>query len=111
MGKAAQNEHDQNSLYKRDPYTWALEQARALRERRSAALDWDNVAEEIEDVGQRQRDKLTSYLARILQHLWKLSHWSSMRTRNQRIWRVEIDAYRDSAHQQLRRNPGLKGSI
>jgi hypothetical protein len=35
------------SLYERDYYTWALEQARALREHRLEDLDWDNVADEV----------------------------------------------------------------
>jgi Domain of unknown function DUF29 len=36
-------------LYDEDHYSWALEQARAWRERRTERLDWNNLAEEVED--------------------------------------------------------------
>ena len=42
-------------LYERDYYTWTQEQARALRDRRTEAVDWTNVAEEIEDLGKSER--------------------------------------------------------
>ena len=38
-----------NELYWRDSYSWALEQADALRRRDFDAVDWENVIEEIED--------------------------------------------------------------
>jgi hypothetical protein len=60
------------SLYERDPYTWALEQARALRERRVAEVDWDNLAEEVEDLAGRQPDSLKSYCRVLIEHLLKL---------------------------------------
>ena len=31
-----------------DVYTWAIEQAGAVRDRRAQALDWNNLAEEVE---------------------------------------------------------------
>jgi hypothetical protein len=98
-------------LYERDNYSWALKQARGLRERRSEWLDWDNLAEEVEDLARRHADALISYLARILQHLWKLAHWTQMRQRNERIWLAEIDAYRERANRLLVKNPGLKASL
>jgi hypothetical protein len=35
-------------LYESDYYTWALGQARALRAHSTKALDWENLAEEVE---------------------------------------------------------------
>lgn len=52
---AMKSDSADGSLYERDPYTWALEQARALRERRAAAVDWDNLAEEVEDLAADKR--------------------------------------------------------
>jgi hypothetical protein len=45
-----------DDLYDRDFYVWTREQAQALRARRAGAndLDWDRLAEEIEDVGSEQ---------------------------------------------------------
>ena len=47
-------------LYERDYYSWALEQAALLRERRIAELDFDNLAEEVEDLGRSLADQLES---------------------------------------------------
>ena len=50
---------------------WARGQAACLRAGRFADLDIEAVAEEIEDLGRRQRDALESRLAVLLLHLLK----------------------------------------
>lgn len=64
------------SLYRRDIYLWSREQSAALRKAASAgsnlAIDWENVAEEIESVGNSERLALSSQIARIVEHLMKL---------------------------------------
>jgi len=100
-----------SDLYEADNYSWALKQARNLREQRIESLDWDNLAEEVEDLARRHADALTSYLARILQHLWKLAHWTPMRERSERVWFTEIEAFRERAHRLLAKNPGLKAAV
>lgn len=108
---ALTNGESKGDRYERDNYSWAREQARALRQHRPQSLDWDNLAEEVEDLARRHADALTSYLARILQHLWKLEHWTTMRERNQRLWLAEIDAYRERANRLLTKNRGLKAAV
>ena len=103
--------HPTSDLYEADNYSWALKQAGNLRDHRIESLDWDNLAEEVEDLARRHADALTSYLARILQHLWKLAHLTAMRERSERVWLTEIDAYRERANRMLSKNPGLKGSV
>jgi hypothetical protein len=51
-----------DDLYDRDFYVWTREQAQALRARQAGAndLDWDRLAEEIEDLGSEQRNKVRS---------------------------------------------------
>jgi hypothetical protein len=78
---------ESRSLYDRDPYAWALKQARALRERRAGVLDWENLAEEIEDLAGRHEDSLKSHCRVLVQHLLKLRHASSrIRRDNLRLW-------------------------
>jgi hypothetical protein len=50
------------SIYDRDFALWANDQADALRQRRAAALDWDNLAEEIEALARRDKRAIRSYL-------------------------------------------------
>ena len=63
-----------DELYWSDSYSWALEQADALRRRDFDAVDWDNVIEEIEDLARSDARRLTSQYARIMEHLLKLQY-------------------------------------
>ena len=97
------------SLYERDSHTWALEQARALRERRAAALDWDNLAEEVEDLAGRHPDNLKSYCRVLIEHLLNLTYASGqLRTRNRRLWTNSARNARIQIRELLQTNPGLK---
>ena len=42
-------------LYEHDYYAWVQDQVRALREHRIEEVDWENVAEEIDDLGKSVR--------------------------------------------------------
>jgi hypothetical protein len=52
--------------YERDFFAWTQEQAQILRARETLELDWDNLAEEIDSMGRRDRRELESRLRRIL---------------------------------------------
>ena len=58
-------------LYDRDFHAWAHEQAALARSRSANALDWDNVAEELESLGKQQRAELRSRYVVLLKHLLK----------------------------------------
>jgi hypothetical protein len=64
----------EDSLYSRDFYTWAMETARAIRERRFEGIEWDAMAEELEDMGKSEKRMLESQLERLHAHLlkWRL---------------------------------------
>lgn len=87
------------SQYERDFYTWTQEQAAALRRRDAAALDWDNLAEEIDALGRSEREAVESHLETIVEHLLKLvfSPVDSPR----RGWRVSVAAARVNADRKL----------
>ena len=60
-----------NSLYDRDFYAWANQQAALLRAGRLAEADIENIAEEIESMGRSEKRELVSRLVVLLQHLLK----------------------------------------
>ena len=62
-----------SDLYDTDVVTWAEQQASLLRrmvagERVNDQVDWEKVVEEMEDVGGRERDKVTDALIRAMRH-------------------------------------------
>lgn len=96
-------------LYEHDYYTWTQEQARALREHRIEEVDWSNVAEEIEDLGKRERRALRSQLVRLLGHLLKFAFAREvMWENNSRGWELSIRGARREAVMYLDENPGLR---
>jgi hypothetical protein len=96
-------------VYQRDSYSWALEQARVLRERRAAELDWDNLAEEVEDLAHRDAQALQSNCEVLIAHLLKLTYANeSLRRRNLRLWQLHVRNAQRRISDLLAENPGLK---
>ena len=96
-------------LYASDAYSWAMQQADALRRRDLDAIDWDNVIEEIESVGRRERTSWESPCAQALEHLLAIEHWSEASKDALRHWAREITLFRQQMADMLDRNPGLTG--
>jgi hypothetical protein len=99
-------------LYNRDYYTWTQEQARALRDHRIEEVDWENVAEEIEDLGKSERRALRSRLATLLEHLLKFAHARErMFENNARGWELSARNAREAFRERLEENPGLRPQL
>ena len=85
--------------YDDDFYAWTQEQARLLREaareRLNTPIDWDHVAEEIEDMGRNDRRAINSHLARIIEHLLKLEFSPASDPRSG--WRKSVREQRAAA--------------
>jgi hypothetical protein len=61
----------QKSLYDRDFAKWLETTADQLRTKDYANLDWENLLDEIETMGKRERRSLKSNLVILLLHLLK----------------------------------------
>ena len=96
-------------LYHSDGYSWAIEQADALRRRDFAAVDWDNVIEEIKDVGKAEVRSWTSYCARTIEHLLKIEHYRKATDEELKHWSQEVSHFRIRMARIIRKNPGLQG--
>jgi hypothetical protein len=92
--------------YEVDFYAWANEQARLLRAGRFSQLDVEHVAEEIEDLGKRERRALQSRLGVLLGHLLKWRYQPEYPQR--KSWRATINVQRRSIAQLLEENPSLR---
>jgi hypothetical protein len=109
MGKGAvRGETKQPVAKEADLYSWARRQVELLRAGRVTEIDAAAIAEEIDDVGEEQYDKLESALRVPAVHLLKWDLQPSMRSRS---WTLTIREQRKRAERQLRRNPGLMSQV
>lgn len=95
------------TLYDQDFHAWAEEQAGLARSRSANALDWDNVAEELESLGKQQRGELRSRYEVLILHLLQ---WMHQPERRGRSWTNSIAVQRDRIDEHLAENPSLKAS-
>jgi Domain of unknown function DUF29 len=97
-----------SDLYERDYYAWLHDQVRALRERRIEDVDWENVAEEIEGLSKSEKHGVRSQMARLVEHLLKLSYARSLsREYNARGWRLSVRSARFEINKLLQESPSL----
>jgi hypothetical protein len=103
--------HDIADLYDTDFYTWTQQQAgalrRAARDRLNTAepIDWEHLAEEIEDMGKARARELRSRYIVLLQHLLK---WRFQPAQRSSSWRATIVEARQELEDLIDENPGLK---
>jgi hypothetical protein len=83
-----------DDLYHDDYYAWTLSQAEALRARKAGenSLDYDNLAEELEDLGRSEARACESLTEKIVEHLLKIQFDGD--PSNVPHWSVEIRAFR-----------------
>jgi hypothetical protein len=93
------------TLYETDLVAWADEQAALLRTGNLTALDFLNIAEEIESVSSSQRRELKSRMVGLIAHLLK---WRFQPDHRGKSWRETIYNHRDGIEDLLDESPSLK---
>ena len=97
-------------LYEQDFVSWTEMQASRIRAARDAQwnlpIDWENVAEEIEDLGKSRQRELGSHVTTIIEHLLKLQHSPAHDPRAG--WAVTIIRARNEAEKLLEESPSLR---
>jgi Domain of unknown function DUF29 len=113
MAKAKRDLSEAQSLYDRDFFAWTQQQAGLLRREAAGGpttgLDFENLAEEIESLGKRDRRALASQIARITEHLLKLQHAHDQEPRSG--WENSVDVHRSKAQRILTDSPGLRSEL
>jgi len=97
-----------NTLYERDFYAWANEQASLLRAGRLSEADIENIAEEIESMGRSEKRELVSRLKVLLIHLLKWQFQPALRGNS---WRLSIEEQRRGVADHMADNPSLKDRL
>jgi hypothetical protein len=108
MSTAAPTRHPDPCLYDEDFYAWALATAARLRQRRFAEIDIMHLAEELEDIGKRERRSLESQIRNVTLHLLKWCYQSDKRSVS---WRQSIRNGRIEIQKLLRDSPSLAGQV
>ncbi|MDJ0516394.1 MAG: DUF29 domain-containing protein [Trichodesmium sp. MO_231.B1] len=87
------------NLYETDFVEWTIKQAKALNNRDLKALDWNNLKEEIEDLGKEQIYAVSSLIKRLIEHKLKLDYSSNIYPRNH--WQTEMNNSQDEIERRL----------
>jgi hypothetical protein len=87
-----------------DFQTWLVDQADALHARRPSSLDWDALAEELEDMAAADKREVRKRLRNLLFHLLKWQYQFARRTSS---WRRTINNERDEIDDLLKYSPSL----
>ena len=103
-----QQQRESAELYHSDPYAWSVEQSDALRRRDFAAVDWENVIEEIESVGRTEKRIWTSKCANAITHLLKIEHARLATPAEVEGWEDEVQRFRGQMVAVIVDNPRLQ---
>lgn len=101
-------------LYEKDFVLWVEKNLELLREKAYELMDWENLLEEIQDMARRHFESTISYLAVILEHLYK---WETFRGHTSYAgkggnkWIDSIRNARDELNLLFRRYPSLKVKV
>ena len=100
--------YDTKKLYDRDFYLWITTTIEQIKQRDFNLVDWNNLLEELADLGQERKNELESRLMVLFEHLLKLTYWEQERDYNAPGWRGTIREQRKRLKRLLRKNPSLK---
>ncbi|MEM8830008.1 MAG: DUF29 domain-containing protein [Cyanobacteria bacterium P01_G01_bin.19] len=97
--------------YEEDYYLWIQTMVEKLRNKDYLDIDWDNLIEEIDDMGKSQKRAIESLLLRLTEHLLKLKYWEAEKERNQKHWQSEVVNFRVLLQKRLKDSPCLKAKL
>ena len=103
--------NNSKQLYQQDYNLWLEKMAIAIKEKSFDAMDWNNLLEEIEDMGASQKRALRSFTKRLIEHILKLKYWQGEVERNKRHWEAEVVNFREEIKQILQDSPSLKNYL
>ena len=89
-------------LYEDDYLLWLETNIQLLNERQLDGLDYDNLVEELTDLGRSERRVAENLLKQLLIHLLLYQYWLTERERNANHWKGEIINFREQLKREFR---------
>lgn len=77
-------------LYEIDDSQWLEETIKLLKSQQFKEIDWENLIEELEDLGKEKKNAVVRLLEQMIRHLLLLEYWHSEREYNQVHWQEEV---------------------
>ncbi|TAE57365.1 MAG: DUF29 domain-containing protein [Nostocales cyanobacterium] len=96
--------HDLKQLYEIDDSQWLEETIKLLKNQQFQDLDLENLIEELEELGRRDKSAVASLLEQIIRHLLLLQFWTSEQKNNAVHWQGEIYTFRVQLNRRLNTN-------
>lgn len=100
-----QTKENKHSNYNSDFYKWANAQAHLLKQGEFEKIDLKHIVEEIEDLGNAQRNALESQMIRLLMHMLKIKYQPKKHTKS---WDRSIGNAHIAIERILNKNPSLR---
>jgi len=97
-----------STTHETDFYAWTNEQVQLLKTGQLNQIDWQNIAEEIEDMGRSEKRQLDSRLELLIVHLLKWQFQPNLRSRS---WQLTIKEQRLRLSKLLQKNPSLQPNL
>ncbi|MFM6038167.1 MAG: DUF29 domain-containing protein [Sphaerospermopsis kisseleviana] len=98
-------------LYEQDFYLWIQTTVKLLSEGKLEQLDIENLIEEIDSIGRREKKELKTRLIVLIEHLLKLQYWTEEKDYNARFWRNTVVEQRRQIAYSLADSPSLKSIL
>jgi len=98
------------TLYEKDFYKWIIENVELLKNKEFDLVDWDNVIEELQSMGISEFRSVISFMAIILEHLYK---WENFRG-NENMGNIlvrSILSSRNQIYDLFEESPSLKNKV
>lgn len=96
------------ALYETDYLQWIETTVQRIQSQDYAAVDWENLVEEIEDMGRRERQSLESNFIVLLIHLLK---WQFQPQKRSGSWKSSIIEHRRRINKALKGSPSLNSYL
>ena len=97
-----------STTHETDFYAWTNEQVQLLKTGQLNQIDWQNIAEEIEDMGRSEKRQLESRLEILIMHLLKWQFQPNLRSRS---WQLTIKEQRLRLEKILQKKPRLQPNL